>query len=262
MSNACQRLLPWLPAVFALAGCTQALQLPRASAPPPTRAAALQRVQAATPCCRAWSELGIHAPLPATPREFTIDRFTPVAELAGGRTHFLGFVLPAFAKPYRIAFQAQPSARHLGNSFLFAPTVTVLDADFKPLSSTDVPLCVYISWRPGMSGAFGAVTIRNPEARYVVVTTSQQQLAAHTYWAQSPTSFSNVNAPATTALAGVKSAAPVSSGSFDVAHGPEGALTLGRMTSAYASAVDNGLCGKPKPGPGLLPELRRAFQNR
>jgi hypothetical protein len=34
------------------------------------------------------------------------------------------------------------------------------------------------------------------------------------------------------------------------------------MTPAYASAVDNGLCGKPTVGAGLLPELRNALQNR
>jgi hypothetical protein len=34
------------------------------------------------------------------------------------------------------------------------------------------------------------------------------------------------------------------------------------MTAAYASAVDNGLCGKPAVGAGLLPELRNALRNR
>jgi hypothetical protein len=94
------------------------------------------------------------------------------------------------------------------------------------------------------------------------VTTSQKQLASTTYWAQSPTSFSNINVPSASAFASIKSAAPVTSGSFNVPHGPEGTLTLGKMTSAYASAVDNGLCGKPTAGAGLLPELRQALGNR
>jgi hypothetical protein len=54
---------------------------------------------------------------------------------------------------------------------------------------------------------------------------------------------------------------PATSGTFDVQHGPEGTLYLGKMTPAYASAVDNGLCGRPKAGAGLLPELRQALQN-
>ena len=112
-----------------------------------------------------------------------------------------------------------------------------------------------------MSGGFGAVTIDNPNVQYLVVTTSRQQLAATTYWAQSPTSFSNVNMPSASALAGIRPAVPATSGSFDVEHGPEGTLFLGKMTPAYASAVDNGLCGKPKAGAGLLPELRHALQN-
>jgi len=171
-------------------------------------------------------------------------------------------VLPKYKKPYRVVFQTQPSARHLGNSFLLAPTVTLLNADYQPLFSTDVPLCVYISWRPSMSGGFGAVTVDNPNAQYLVVTTSQKQLASTTYWAQSPTSFSDVNVPSASAFASIKSAAPVTSGNFEVPHGPEGTLYLGKMTSAYASAVDNGLCGKPTVGAGLLPELRQALQNR
>jgi hypothetical protein len=112
-----------------------------------------------------------------------------------------------------------------------------------------------------MSGGFGAVTIDNPNAQYLVVTTSPQQLAATTYWAQSPTSFSNVNLPSASALASIRPEVPATSGTFDVPHGPEGALYLGKMTPAYASAVDNGLCGRPKTGAGLLPELRQALQN-
>ncbi len=249
--------------VLVLAGCTHAIRLPGFDAtPPPSRAAAMQRLKDATPCCRAWADLPFHAMLPATPRRFTIDKFSPVADLDGAHTRFLAFVLPKFRKPYRIVFQTRPSARHLGNSFLFAPTVTVLNADYKPLSSEDVSLCVYVSWRPEMSGGFGAVTISDPNAQYLVVTTSRKQLASTTYWAQSPTSFSDVNVPSASAMAAVKSATPVTRGSFQVPHGPEGTLYLGRMTPAYASAVDNGLCGKPASGSGLLPELRRALQNR
>jgi hypothetical protein len=250
-------------ASLALASCTHVIRLPGVNAaPPPARDAVLKRLQAATPCCRAWEDLPFHTNLPSQPREYTIDRFSPVADLDGHHTHFLTFVLPKFTKPYRVVFQAQPSARHLGNSFLFAPTVTVLDAGFKPISSDDVSLCVYINWRPSMSGGFGAVTIDNPNAQYLVVTTSKEQLASTTYWAQSPTSFSNVSMPSASALASIRPAVPATSGSFDVPHGPEGTIRLGKMTPAYEDAVDNGLCGKPKVGAGLLPELRHALQNR
>lgn len=252
--------------VFLMAGCAHAVKLPLVGAldntPPPSRDAALQDLKDATPCCQAWADLPYHDALPDEPRAFTLDKFNPVADIDGDRTHFLTFVLPKYTKPYRVVFQAQPSARHLGNSFLLAPTVTLLNADYQPLSSTDVSLCVYINWRPSMSGGFGAVKIDNPDAQYLVVTTSKKQLEATTYWAQSPTSFSNINVPSASAFASIKPDAPVTSGSFNVPHAPEGTLYLGRMTPAYASAVDNGLCGKPGKGAGLLPELRHAFQNR
>jgi len=251
--------------VLLLTGCTHGIRIPLPefdNTPPPSRDAAMQRLKDAQPCCHAWADLPFHDALPDEPREFIVDKFSPVADLDGERTHFLTFVLPKFKKPYRVVFQTQPSARHLGNSYLLAPTATTLNASYQPLSSTDVSLCVYISWRPSMSGGFGAVTIDDPNAQYLVVTTSAKQLDATTYWAQSPTSFSNISVPSASAFAGVNSAAPVTRGSFNVPHGPEGTLYLGHMTSAYASAVDNGLCGKPKTGAGLLPMLRRSLQNR
>lgn len=264
--------MPRLPALalailaaLLLAGCGKLVKLPLIgtidSTPPPSRDAAMKQLQAATPCCHSWADLPFHDALPRDPRQFTIDQFTPVADLDGHRTHFLTFVLPDYKKAYRVVFQAQPSARHLGSSFLLAPTVTVLNADYQPLATTNVSLCVYFNWRPSMSGGFGAVTIENPDARYLVVTTSKQQLAATTYWAQSPTSFSNVNVPSASPLVGIKAAAPVTSGDFKVPHAPSGTLTLGRMTPPYADAVDNGLCGKPKMGAGLLPEIGHALRS-
>lgn len=251
-------------ATLLLGACNHAIKVPLVgtldSTPPPSRDATLKRIADATPCCHAWSDLPFHDALPDTPRPFTLDQFSPVADLAGERTHFLAFVLPKYQQPYRVVFQAQPSARHLGNSFLLAPTVTLLDADYKPIASTDVALCVYINWRPSMSGGFGAVSVDTPNAQYLVVTTSKKQLAATTYWAQSPTSFSNVNVPSASALSSIKPAAPLTSGTFDVKHGPEGTLYVGKLTRDYASAVDNGLCGKPKPAAGLLPTLRKSLR--
>lgn len=260
-----QKLASCILLAVLLAGCGHAVRLPLLGTldnqPPPSRASALQDLKTATPCCHAWADLPFYDELPARPHKFVVDKYSPVADLDGQRTHFLAFVLPKFKQPYKVVFQAHPSARHLGNSFLFAPTVTLLNANYQPVSTTDVSLCVYINWRPSMSGGFGAVTIDNPNARYLVVTTSPKQLAATTYWAQSPTSFSNINVPTVSAMASIKPAAPVTSGSFMVPHGPEGTLHLGKMTPAYAGAVNNGLCGKPPSGAGLLPKLKHALQN-
>jgi hypothetical protein len=208
-----------------------------ASAPPPSRDDALKQLQADTPCCKSWSELPFHHALPKELHEYTFEASSPVAELDGQRTHYLTFVLPDYHEPYRVLFRARPSARHLGSSYLFAPTATLLDAQFQPLRSDDVKLCEYIGWRPSLSGAFGSFTVDDARAKYLVITTSAAQLKDSTYWEQSPAGFSSdVTAP------------PASSGSFTIPHGPDGELAVGKLTHSYRGAVDNAICAKPAQG--------------
>lgn len=207
------------------------------SAPPPSRDDALKQLQADTPCCKAWSELPFHHPLPKEPHDYLFEASSPVAELDGQRTHYLTFILPAFHKSYRVLFRARPSARHLGSSYLFAPTATLLDAQFQPLRSEDVKLCEYIGWRPSLSGAFGSFAVDDARAKYLVITTSAAQLKDSTYWEQSPAGFS----------AGAFSP-PASSGSFTIPHGPDGELAVGKLTHSYRNAVENALCARPQRG--------------
>lgn len=208
-----------------------------ASAPPPSREDALKQLQAVAPCCKTWSELPFHHALPKELRDYQFEAASPVAELGGQRTHYLTFILPPYHKPYRVLFRARPSARHLGSSYLFAPTATLLDAKFQPLRSEDVKLCEYIGWRPSLSGAFGSVTVDDARAKYLAITTSAAQLKAGTYWEQSPAGFNlDVFAP------------PTSSGSFSIPHGPDGELAVGKLTDSYSGAVDNALCARPQQG--------------
>src|SRR5689334_3981354 len=183
-----------LTAIALLPGCAHSVKLPLvplalpslAAAPPPSRDDSIKKLQSATPCCKAWTELPFKNALPEKPKDYVFDASSPVADIGGQRTHFLTFVLPAFDKPYRVLFKAEPSARHLQSSYLFAPTVTVLDAQFEPLRSEDVKLCEYIGWRPALSGAFGSFSVDDGQAKYLVITTSDAQLKASTYWEQSP----------------------------------------------------------------------------
>ncbi|HJU07425.1 MAG TPA: hypothetical protein VJ727_02985 [Rhodanobacteraceae bacterium] len=245
-----------LAVVALLAACAHSVKLPLvpvalpslAATSPPSRDDAIKKLQAATPCCKAWGELPFKDALPDKPVDYLFDANSPVADIDGQRTHFLAFVLPRYEKPYRVLFKAEPSARHLQSSYLFAPTATLLDAQFEPLRSEDVKLCEYIGWRPALSGAFGSFTVDDRQAKYLVITTSPAQLKASTYWEQSPAGFtSDVSSP------------PASSGSFSIPHGPDGPLSVGRLTSGYESAVDNAICAKPKSGAGLLPQLRQSM---
>ncbi|MER3546275.1 MAG: hypothetical protein C4338_01235 [Rhodanobacteraceae bacterium] len=241
--------------VALLSACAHPVKLPLvpvalpslAATPPPSRDEALKKLQSATPCCKAWNELPFKTALPDKPVDYVFDAHSPVAELDGQRTHFLTFVLPDYRQPYRVLFKAEPSARHLQSSYLFAPTITVLDAQFNPLRSEDVKLCEYIGWRPGLSGAFGSFTVDDKDAKYLVITTSPAQLKASTYWEQSPAGFTSAMLPS-----------PASAGSFSIRHGPDGPLSVGLPTSAYESAVENAVCGKPKAAAGLLPQLRQS----
>lgn len=244
---------------FLLAACTHAVKVPLtpvtlpgfpslSAPPPPSRDDALKQLQAMTPCCHGWPELPYHRMLPAEPEDFVFDRFSPAADLDGQRTHFLSFVLPAYKQSYRVLFKAQPSARHLQSSYLFAPTITLLDAQFKPLRSEDLKLCEYLGWRPALSGAFGSFTVDDKRAKYLVITASPDQLKATTYWEQSPAGFSADVAPD-----------PASRGNFSIPHGPDGGLSFGLLTPEYEGAVKNGLCGKPKKSAGLLPQWRQSI---
>jgi hypothetical protein len=245
-----------LAAITLLAACTHAVKLPLtnvalpalAATPPPSRDEAIKQLQSRQPCCESWSELPFKNGLPEQPEHYVFDANSPVADIGGQRTHFLAFVLPDFEHPYRVLFKAEPSARHLQASYLFAPTVTILDARFQPLRSEDVKLCEYIGWRPALSGAFGSFSVDDREARYLVITTSDAQLKASTYWEQSPAGFTSD-----------VFSSPASSGSFSIPHGPDGPLSVGLLTSRYQGAVDDAICKKPEGGSGLLSRLRASF---
>jgi hypothetical protein len=144
-----------------------------------------------------------------------------------------------------VALKADLNGRWLHASYLFAPTVVVLDEAFQPIDTRDVQLCEYMGWSEQSSGAFGSVSVDSDKARYLVVYSSGKQQTGDTYWEQSPATFS--------------ADAPVqmnSQGSFRIPHGPDGTLWVGLMTHSFQKAVDNAVCGKPSQGNGVLDTLR------
>lgn len=244
-----------LLALALLSACSHPVKLPLvpvalpslAGPPPPSRDDAIKQLQATVPCCTSWGDLPLRQMLPKEPHDFVVEPSSPVAKLNGEPTHYLTFVLPEYRSSYRVAFRARPSARRLQSSYLFAPTATLLDAQFQPLHSEDIKLCEYIGWRPSISGAFGSLMVDDAQAKYLVITSSAAQLKSSTYWEQSPTGFtSTVSTP------------PSSKGSFKIPHGPDGDLTVGKLTHSYRRAIENAICGKPEKGSGLLPQLRKS----
>lgn len=208
--------------------------------------AAKAQLQQATPCCTTFADFSFQNALPWQPKKFALGPGSLVGNLNGERSYFLSFSLPREAQlPYHVAFKSELNGRWLRSSYLFAPTVVVLDEAFQPISSQDVGLCEHMGWTDETSGAFGSVEITDKRARYLVLYSSAKQQAGNTYWEQSPASFS--------AEAPVKMAA---AGSFKVPHGPDGTVWIGLMNNTFKDAVDNAICSKPEQGNGVLNTLR------
>lgn len=217
--------------------------------PAKTLEQARQNLQQATPCCTSFADFSYANLLPWRPKAFTLGQGGPVVNLNGTHSYFLAFRLPTDVKlPYEIALKAELNGRWLHASYLFAPTVVVLDEAFQPLDHRDVTLCEYMGWSDKSSGAFGRYRIDNPKARYLVIYSSAAQQGGSTYWEQSPAVFS-VDSPVV---------APTQS-SFRIPHGPDGTLWVGLMNHSFRKAVDNAICDKATQGDGILNTLRTAL---
>lgn len=253
------RLRPLLLITFSLLlGACHSVKLPLPtnllpqSPPPRTLADAKKSLDQATPCCTSFADFSYQNPLPWRPQQFSLGVGSPVAAINGMRSYFLSFSLPTDLKlPYKIALKSELVGRSLTSaSYLFAPSVVVLDGAFQPIDSKDIKLCEYMGWSNSDSGAFGSVTVTDKRARYVVVYSSGTQQSDNTYWEQSASTFSINNSssgpPATTTMGG----------SYKIQHGPDGTIWVGLMDKTYAQAVDKAVCGKAPAGDGLLHTLR------
>ena len=211
---------------------------------------AKKALQDATPCCTSFADFSFQSELPWRPKKFEIGPGSSVFSLNGQRSYFLSFRLPADAKlPYRIGLKAELSGRWLGSSYLFGPTIVLLDDAFQPIGTPqDINLCEHVGWSSETTGAFGAYTVKEDKARYVVLFSSANQQSSNTYWEQSPAAFS-AEAPVNMNAAG----------NFKIPHGPDGTVWIGVIDKAYADAVDNAVCGKAPTGDGLLNALRDAL---
>jgi maltose operon periplasmic protein len=211
--------------------------------------AAARKQLADTPsCCNSFSDFQFKQTLPAEPRRFHLGPGKPVADFNGSRSYFLTFRLPRHKVPYKVVLKSKlTGGRWLHSSYLFAPSAVLLDARYRPLDNRDVNLCEYIGWTDATSGAFGSLTVHDPDARYLVIYSSGPQLAGSTYWEQSPTAFS-ADAP-------IKMA---SAGSFQIPHGPDGVLYIGMLTPKYRGPLKDAICGKrTTPSGGVLSTLRQ-----
>ncbi|WP_343850519.1 MalM family protein [Rhodanobacter soli] len=253
--------LPAIAAMLALAallgGCHTAKALLPPNLRPPSentgdalKLAQLQLMQA-SPCCSSFADFSYRNMLPWQPQKFVLGSGSMVANLNGTQSYFLAFRLPTDVKlPYKIALKSELNGRWLHASYLFAPTVVLLDEGFQPIRSEDIGLCEHMGWSDETSGAFGSLKIDNTQARYLLVYSSAEQQSGKTYWEQSPASISS----STTASLQMNSA-----GSFSIPHGPDGALWVGMMNKTYEKALNNAICKKAAKGGGVLNTLRTAL---
>ncbi|AIF47463.1 MalM family protein [Dyella japonica] len=234
-------------------GCSVKSLVPPNLRPPENSNTSLDQarkaLQQATPCCSTFADFSFQDSLPWKPKKFELGPGSMVANLNGDRSYFLSFALPRESQvPYRIALKSELNGRWLRASYLFAPTVVVLDDAFQPIASKDLSLCEHMGWTDETTGAFGSVDITDERARYLVLYSSAKQQSGNTYWEQTPAAFS--------AEAPVKMAA---TGTFKVPHGPDGTVWVGMMDKTYQDAVNNAICAKPEQGNGVLSTLRDAI---
>jgi maltose operon protein len=234
-------------------GCSVKALVPPNLRPPENNNSGLDQakksLQQATPCCSTFADFSFQDSLPWRPKKFELGPGSMVANLNGDRSYFLSFSLPRETQmPYRVAVKSELNGRWLRASYLFAPTVVLLDDAFQPIDSKDLSLCEHMGWTDDTTGAFGSVDVTDSRARYLVLYSSAKQQAGSTYWEQSPAAFS--------AEAPVKMAA---AGTFKVPHGPDGTVWIGMMDKAYQDAQNNAICAKPEQGNGVLSTLREAI---
>jgi maltose operon periplasmic protein len=243
-------------AVTLLLGACHSVKLPTLpnilpqSAPTKTLADAKKELEQTAPCCTSFADFSFENQLPWTPQQFVLGSGGPVAAINGVHSYFLSFKLPADAKlPYKIALKSELNGRSAGNSsYLFAPTVVLLDDAFQPIDTQDVKLCEYMGWSNSDSGAFGSVAVTDKRAHYVVVYSSGKQQSGNTYWEQSASTFSTTSS--------TTPAAVTMGGSYKIQHGPDGTVWVGMMDKKYAEAVNKAVCGKAPEGDGVLHSLR------
>ncbi len=234
-------------------GCSVKSLVPPNLRPPESTSSSLDQakkaLQQATPCCTTFADFSFQDALPWRPKRFDLGPGSMVANLNGDRSYFLSFSLPRETQiPYRVAVKSELNGRWLRASYLFAPTVVLLDEAFQPIDSKDLSLCEHMGWTDETTGAFGSVDVTDKRARYLVLYSSAKQQAGSTYWEQSPATFS--------AEAPVKMAA---AGTFKVPHGPDGTVWIGLMDKTYQDAQNNAICSKPEQGNGVLSTLRDAI---
>ncbi|MEP7186312.1 MAG: MalM family protein [Rhodanobacter sp.] len=209
---------------------------------------AQERLLQASPCCSSFADFSYRNRLPWQPEQFTLGSGSMVANLNGTHSYFLAFRLPIDVKvPYKIAMKSALNGRWLHASYLFAPTIVLLDEGFQPIRSEDIGLCEHVGWGDETTGAFGSAEIADKNARYLLVYSSAEQQTGKTYWEQSPASFSTTSAA---------SLQMNSAGSFSIPHGPDGSLWIGIMNTTYEKAIDNAICKKAPNGDGVLNTLR------
>ena len=237
-----------------LGGCHTAKALlppnlrPATESPADTLKLARQQLKQASPCCSSFADFSYRGTVPWEPQKFVLGNGSMVANLNGTQSYFLAFRLPIGVKrPYQVALKAELNGRWLHASYLFAPTIVLLDEAFQPIRSEDIGLCEHMGWSDETSGAFGSMKIDDAKARYLLVYSSAEQQSGKTYWEQSPASIS------TSTMASLKMN---STGSFTIPHGPDGTLWVGLMNKTYQNALDNAVCKKAAKGDGVLNTLR------
>jgi hypothetical protein len=146
---------------------------------------------AAQPCCSSFAELQYQDVTYPAKLSFSIDESSPLFDFGErvGKSRFAAFKLPEVAAPYRLELRSYFMRGGFTDAVVFIPLVTFLDADKKPLYTSN-PVDLHLSDNlftdePLKSVRLQYVTEVVPSdpryatpARYVVIHTSAALIAS------------------------------------------------------------------------------------
>jgi maltose operon protein len=193
-----------------------------------THQQAVQSLRDAKVCCQSMAGFQ-YEPLPEGKRvDFQLDASSPAFRFESGKSFFKAFSLPKKQVPYYVRIRSFGLGETIKAAHIFYPQLALLDEHYRVVAKND-PGAVFVK-KAGMTEtasvswtALGikfddALQVDNPDARYVVVYTTDEMLEA-----VSPYSTVQI---VPVIIPGIVTAVPIGKEAVLIPHSPHGILSI------------------------------------